>query len=72
MRDIADTVGVTERATQRITNDLVEAGYLTRERIGRRNGYRINPDARMCHPAQHDHAVGELLTLLSSEEEPTP
>ena len=42
MRDIAETVGVTERAAQRITNDLVEAGYLTRERIGRRNHYRIN------------------------------
>jgi DNA-binding MarR family transcriptional regulator len=70
MRDIADTVGVTERAAQRITNDLVASGYVTRERIGRRNRYRINPDARMRHPAQREHAIGDLLELLSSEEKP--
>ena len=71
MRDIAETVGVTERAAQRITNDLVEAGYVTRERIGRRNRYRINRKARMRHPAQREHPIGELLGLLSSEEVPT-
>lgn len=71
MRDIAETVGVTERAAQRITNDLVEAGYLTRERIGRRNRYRINRRVRMRHPAQREHRIGELLGLLSSEEEPS-
>ena len=72
MRDIAETVGVTERAAQRITNDLVEAGYLTRERLGRRNRYRIDHKARMRHPAQREHAIGELLGLLSSEEGPDP
>jgi DNA-binding MarR family transcriptional regulator len=72
MRDIAQTVGVTERAAQRITNDLVEAGYVTRERLGRRNRYRINRKARMRHPAQREHAIGELLGLLSYEEGPTP
>jgi DNA-binding IclR family transcriptional regulator len=68
MRDIAETVGVTERAAQRITNDLVASGYVTRERIGRRNRYRLNPDALMRHPAQREHAIGELLELLKSEE----
>ena len=72
MRDIAETVGITERAAQRITNDLVEAGYVTRERIGRRNRYRINRKVRMRHPAQREHPIGELLSLLSSEEGPTP
>ena len=72
MRDIAETVGVTERAAQRITNELVEAGYVTRERIGRRNRYRINRKARMRHPAQREHPIGELLGLLGSEESPTP
>ncbi len=70
MRDIAETVGVTERAAQRITNDLVDAGYVTRERIGRRNRYRIDRKARMRHPAQREHRIGELLGLLSSEEVP--
>ena len=72
MRDIAETVGVTERAAQRITNDLVEAGYVTRERIGRRNHYRIDRKVRMRHPAQREHRIGELLGLLRSEEGPTP
>lgn len=72
MRDIAETVGVTERAAQRITHDLVEAGYLTRERIGRRNRYRINRKALMRHPAQREHPIGELLGLLSSEEGTSP
>ena len=72
MRDIAETVGVTERAAQRISNDLVEAGYVTRERIGRRNRYRINRKARMRHPAQREHPIGELLGLLSSDEGPIP
>ena len=72
MRDIAQTVGVTERAAQRITNDLVEAGYVTRERLGRRNRYRINRRAPMRHPAQREHAIGELLGLLSSEQGTTP
>ena len=72
MRDIAETVGITERAAQRITNDLVEAGYVTRERIGRRNHYRIDRKVRMRHPAQREYAIGELLSLLSSEEGPTP
>jgi DNA-binding MarR family transcriptional regulator len=70
MRDIAETVGVTERAAQRLTNDLVEAGYVTRERVGRRNRYRIDPEARMRHPAQHEHAIGELLELLRPDAEP--
>ena len=60
MRDIAETVGVTERAARRITNDLVEAGYVTRERIGRRNRYRINRKAHMRNPAQRNIPSGAL------------
>jgi DNA-binding MarR family transcriptional regulator len=64
LRDVADTVGITERAAQRILADLVEAGYVTRERVGRRNRYVVNEDLRMRHPSQFDHEVGELLELL--------
>jgi DNA-binding MarR family transcriptional regulator len=64
LRDIAEMVGVTERAAQRIVKDLVDAGYVHRERIGRRNRYGINPHAPMRHPAQSEHEVGELLRLL--------
>jgi DNA-binding IclR family transcriptional regulator len=64
MRDVADTAGITERAAQRIVNDLVEAGYLERERVGRRNRYALNPDRPMRHPEQYEHEIGELLDLL--------
>ena len=68
LRDVASTVGITERAAQRILADLVEAGYVTRERVGRRNRYVINDRLRMRHPAQATHEVRELHELLASAE----
>src|SRR4051812_8436685 len=67
-RDIAQTVGITERAAQRIVADLIESGYVESERIGRRNHYRVNPKIPMRHPAQDGHDIGELLRLLELEE----
>ena len=66
-RDIAQTVGITERAAQRIVADLVESGYVESERVGRRNRYRVNTDVAMRHPAQDGHEIGELLKLLRLE-----
>lgn len=63
-RDIAVRVGITERAAQAIVADLVAEGYVTRTREGRRNHYRIHPDAPLRHPLEHDHTVGELLVTL--------
>jgi DNA-binding IclR family transcriptional regulator len=70
LRDVAETVGITERAAQRIVADLVEAGYVTRVRVGRRNRYEIDREVRMRHPAQVEHEVGELLDLLRLEDRP--
>jgi DNA-binding transcriptional ArsR family regulator len=64
LRDIAETVGITERATQRIVSDLVDAGYVTREREGRRNRYALDRSMRMRHPSQFSHEIGELLDVL--------
>jgi predicted transcriptional regulator len=64
LRDVADTVGITERATQRIVSDLVEAGYVDKTREGRRNRYEVNPNVKMRHPSQRDHEIGEILDLL--------
>jgi DNA-binding MarR family transcriptional regulator len=64
LRDIAQTVGITERAAHRIVTDLVEADYVTRERVGRRNHYTVNTRLRMRHPSQREHEIGELLDLL--------
>lgn len=63
-RDIAERVGITERAAQSIIADLVEAGYVTRTREGRRNRYAIDPQAHLRHPLQQDHTIGELLRAL--------
>ena len=64
LRDIAETVGITERAAQRIVKDLIEEGFATSERIGRRSRYTINRRAHMRHPSQIDQEVGELLDVL--------
>lgn len=64
LRDIAATVGITERATQRIVKELVEAGYVQSERVGRRNRYSLDRSVRMRHPSQFSHEIGELLDVL--------
>jgi DNA-binding IclR family transcriptional regulator len=68
LKDVAAVVGITERAVQRILADLVEAGYVERRRIGRRNRYSVNRGASMRHPSQLGQAVGDLLDLLSPEQ----
>jgi DNA-binding Lrp family transcriptional regulator len=64
LRDIAERVGITERAAQAIVADLVEDGYLTRTRVGRRNRYEVHGDQPLRHPIESDHEVGELLGVL--------
>jgi hypothetical protein len=65
LRDVADTVGITERAAQAIVADLEAAGYLDRTRVGRRNHYTVNPNGPFRHPAQADHRIGDLLALFT-------
>jgi DNA-binding MarR family transcriptional regulator len=64
IRDVADLTGITERAAQRIIADLVEAGYVERTRVGRRNQYVVRTGLKMRHPLQQTHEIGELLDLL--------
>jgi len=66
LRELALRVGITERAAQAIVADLVREGYLTRERVGRRNRYAVAPQRPLRHPVERDHAVGELLAALAS------
>ncbi|MGW0498022.1 helix-turn-helix transcriptional regulator [Streptomyces sp. NPDC003007] len=71
LRDVADLIGITERAVQLIVADLEAAGYLTRTRVGRRNRYTIDPTVALRHPAEADHPVGDLLvTFLHREDTP--
>jgi hypothetical protein len=64
LRDVALLVGITERAAQSIVADLVDAGYLTRARIGRRNHYDVHAELPLRHPLEHDQTVGTLLASL--------
>jgi hypothetical protein len=64
MRTIATEVGITERAAQRIVADLIEAGYLDRKRVGRRNRYTIQTDLPVLLPARRDVDLNSLLNVL--------
>lgn len=70
LRDIADSVGITERSVQGIVNDLEAAGCLTRHREGRRNRYEIVSDRPMRHRVERSHLVGELLAVMTPGEDP--
>jgi DNA-binding IclR family transcriptional regulator len=64
MRDMALSVGITERAVQKIVDDLEEAGALSRARAGRRNVYRLNLDAPLRHPLESHRSIGSLLSAM--------
>ena len=64
LRHIADCVGITERATHRIITDLIEGGYLTRHRLGRRSFYEVHPELPLRVPLEGDVQVGELFASL--------
>jgi PAS domain S-box-containing protein len=61
LREIAQRLGITERATQSIVNDLVNAGYVQRTRVGRRNRYTVDADKPFPHPALRQSPVRWLL-----------
>jgi hypothetical protein len=71
MRDIAALLNITERAAQRIVADLVRAGYVQRERDGRRNRYSVRTELPLTLPIHHDIQVGSLLAVLLPPPEPT-
>ena len=65
VRDLAERAGLTERQAHRVLGDLAEGGYVDRQRVGRRNRYRINQDAPMRHPSVSTHRIGEVLEILT-------
>jgi DNA-binding Lrp family transcriptional regulator len=72
LRDIAERVGITERAVHRIVVELGDAGYVTRRRNGRRNVYTIRPERPLHDPIVQDRSqsVGRLLQILAPGELP--
>jgi len=65
MKDVAAQVGITERATQRIIADLLSEGYLSSERVGRRNYYKVHSTLPLRHPVERHNQVSQLLRLVS-------
>ena len=66
LRDIGDAVGITERAAHRIVGELAAAGYLVRERNGRRNRYSVNSHLPLPDAPARSKRVGDLLQVLAS------
>jgi DNA-binding MarR family transcriptional regulator len=64
-RDIAEQVGITERATQRILADLIGDGYVARTKVGRRNRYEINPRGHLRHPVLRELSIEPLIDALN-------
>jgi hypothetical protein len=68
LRDIADRVGITERSAYGIVLDLAEAGYIVKEKSGRRNRYQIQAHLPLPEPSSRERTVGEVLALLAGTE----
>ena len=64
IRDVAARVGVTERAVQRIVGELEDAGYLSHERVGRCNRYRVHTALPLRHPIEQHCLVSSLLKIV--------
>lgn len=67
LREVANEVGITERAVQRIVQDLEEGGFIERERVGRQNRYRILKSQTLRHPIEAHRKIGDLLKLITGE-----
>jgi len=70
LRDIADRVGITERSAYGIVLDLAEAGYILKEKAGRRNHYQIQAHLPLPESSSRERTVGEVLALLGGGEVP--
>ena len=68
LRDVAQHVGITERAVQRIVTELEQAGYLTRLRDGRRNRYQVHLDRPLRHPIERDFDLADLFGLILGQD----
>jgi len=68
LRDIAASLGITERSAFGIITDLTEAGYVVKEKNGRRNRYQIQAHLPLPEPTSQERTVGEVLALLTGTE----
>jgi len=67
LRDIAASLGITERRAHSIVTDLTRAGYLIRQKDGRRNRYQIQAHLPVPGPGTREPAIGEILALFAAQ-----
>ena len=72
LRDIAASLGITERSAHGILTDLSKAGYVLKQRDGRRNRYQVQAHLPLREPASREVAIGEVLALLLDARTPPP
>lgn len=65
LREVAGRVGITERAVQRIVQDLEEEGFIHRQKVGRKNRYEVVTDKPLRHPLEAHCDIGDLLRLIT-------
>ena len=70
LRQISDAIGITERQVGRIVRHLAEAGMIRVERLGRRNAYTFNPEARLRHPTFAHVPLGPIISAIASAPKP--
>jgi len=68
LREVAQRVDITERAAQRIVAELEAAGYLSHEKVGRRNRYQVNPALPLRHSLEEHLEIGTLLNVLTERD----
>jgi DNA-binding MarR family transcriptional regulator len=71
-RDIAERVGITERAAQRILSELLADGYISKIKLGRRNRYTVNREGQLRHPNFQELEIGPLIDMLQRGPSMTP
>jgi hypothetical protein len=64
LRDVAASLGITERSAHAIVADLTAAGYVVKHKHGRRNRYQIQAHLPLPEPASQEHAIGDVLAML--------
>ena len=63
-REIGELVGITERAVQKIIADLEQEGYLSKNRVGRNNEYRLSLNRPLRHPIERHRRIGDIVGLI--------
>jgi DNA-binding transcriptional ArsR family regulator len=71
-REISAIIGITEKATRNIINDLEYDGYITKKKEGRRIRYSVDPDLPLRSKSQQDKAIGDLLEVLGWKRQKPP